>query len=387
MADAGVLSRRALFGLAAAAGLAGCTGDDDPPSSPQRTIAARPTVSTADRGPIVWANWPGYIDKAGGHRPTLEAFERTSGVRVSYRPMINDNEDYIAGIAPALEAHRPVGADVFTVTNWMAAPLVQDGLIQRLPRIPRAGNLIDALAEPVYDPTREFSMPWQAGLTGVAYDAREVDRAIGSIGELFTRDDLRGRVGLLTEFSDTVGMVLLSQGRDLAGVSTADVHNALDLLAEAGDAGRIAGYYGNAFIDALAHGGVAACLAWSGDVLQAQLRNPYLKFVVPEEGLTIWSDDLLVPTASRHAGAVARMIDWFYRPDVAARVAAWVNYICPVEGAQQAMERIDPDLALSPLIFPDSTILDRSSIFPTFGADEDERLRAAFDEVIDARRA
>jgi spermidine/putrescine transport system substrate-binding protein len=102
--------------------------------------------------------------------------------------------------------------------------------------------------------------------------------------------------------------------------------------------------------------------------------------------LTIWSDDMLVPVASEHAGAVARMIDWFYDPEVAARVAAWVNYICPVEGAQQAMERIDPDLALSPLIFPDSTILDRSSIFPTFGPEEDERLRTAFNKVISPLR-
>jgi len=260
---------------------------------------------------------------------------------------------------------------------------VQDGLVQPMPRIPHAGNLIDALAEPAYDPDREYSMPWQAGLTGVAYDARRVNRAIGSIAELFTRDDLRGRVGLLTEYSDTIGMVLLSQGRDLAALSTSDVDNALDFLAQAGEDGWVAGYYGNDFIDALGEGDVAACLAWSGDVLQAQLRNPYLKFVVPEEGMTIWSDDLLVPVASPHAGAVAEMIGWFYQPQVAARVAAWVNYICPVEGAQQAMERIDPDLALSPLIFPDSTILDRSSIFPTFGADEDEQLQADFDDVID----
>ncbi len=356
-----------------------CAGQRPPAATPS---TSQPVATGADHGPIVWANWPAYIDKADGGRPTLRAFERTSGVDVAYHGVINDNEEYVASIATPLEAHRPVGADVFTVTNWMAAGLVQDGLVQRLPRIPNAGNLIDALAQPTYDPDREYSMPWQAGLTGVAYDARRVNRAIGSIAELFTRADLRGRVGLLTEYSDTIGMVLLSQGRDLATLSTSDLDNALDFLARAGEDGWVAGYYGNDFIHALEEGEVAACLAWSGDVLQAQLRNPYLKFVVPEEGLTIWSDDLLVPVASPHAGAVAEMIGWFYQPQVAARVAAWVNYICPVEGAQQAMELIDPDLALSPLIFPDSTILDRSSIFPTFGAEEDEQLRADFDDVI-----
>ena len=204
-----------------------------------------------------------------------------------------------------------MGADVITVTNWMAARLVQDGLVQPMPGIPHAGNLIDALAEPAYDPDREYSMPWQAGLTGVAYDARSVNRAIGSIAELFTRDDLRGRVGLLTEYSDTIGMVLLSQGRDLAALSTTDVDNALDFL-DTGGRRRV----GRRLLRQRLHrrprtGEVAACLAWSGDVLQAQLRNPYLKFVVPEEGMTIWSDDLLVPVASdacRRSGRDDRLV-------------------------------------------------------------------------------
>ena len=158
----------------------------------------------------------------------------------------------------------------------------------------------------------------------------------------------------------------------------AGVDSAVDLLAEQTRAGRFAGYYGNDFIDALAGGEVAACLAWSGDVLQAQLDNPYLKFVIPEEGLMIWSDSMIVPTASSQADAVARLAAYFYHPVVAAKVAAWVNYICPVVGAQEAMERIDPDLALSPLIFPDTTILNRSYQFASLPVEDDERLRNAF---------
>ena len=191
-------------------------------------------------------------------------------------------------------------------------------------------HLIPALARPDWDPEQRFSMPWQAGLTGIAYDARRVDRAVGSIDELFRRRDLDGRIGLLTEFTDTVGMALLAQGSDPSSATVTGVESAVDLLAEQTRAGRFAGYYGNDFIDALADGEVVACLAWSGDVLQAQLRNPYLKFVIPEEGLMIWSDSLIVPSASTQADAVAELAAYFYDPVVAARVAAWVNYICPV---------------------------------------------------------
>jgi spermidine/putrescine transport system substrate-binding protein len=113
-----------------------------------------------------------------------------------------------------------------------------------------------------------------------------------------------------------------------------------------------------------------------------QLDNPNIKFVVPEEGLMIWSDDFLVPRGSSRGKQAARLIDWYYRPDVAAKVAAWVNYICPVIGAQEEMAKIDPDLALSPLIFPDTAILDQSFQFPAFRDADDRRLRSQFDRIV-----
>jgi spermidine/putrescine transport system substrate-binding protein len=177
-------------------------------------------------------------------------------------------------------------------------------------------------------------------------------------------------------------MTLLAQGSNPSTATVTAVEGALDLLGDQTRAGRFAGYFGNDYIDVLTAGGLAACLAWSGDVLQAQLDNPYLKFVIPEEGLMIWSDNLIVPTASTQADAVARLAAYFYRPDVAAKVAAWVNYICPVLGAQEAMQRIDPDLALSPLIFPDTTILDRSYQFASLPSEDDQRLRRSFASLV-----
>lgn len=226
-------------------------------------------------------------------------------------------------------------------------------------------------------------MPWQAGLTGIAYDATKVERAVGSISELLTRKDLTGRVSLLTEFNDTVGAGALANGADLTDLTVADVEQAIDTIGAAQRSGQVRHFYGNEFIKALKSGTVAACLAWSGDVLQAQLTNPNIKFVMPEEGLMIWSDDFLVPRASVHSTQAAHLIDYFYQPEVAAKVAAWVNYICPVAGAQEQMMKIDPDLALSPLIFPDAAILDRSFQFPALAGADDARRRALFAGIVD----
>jgi spermidine/putrescine transport system substrate-binding protein len=386
------LSRRTLLTLFGAAALAGCsTGSDStagkPSSSRSPSPSATTSVGSADKS-LIWSNWPNYIDvrKKAPQHPTLAAFTAQTGVKVDYREVIEDNDAYVATINTGLREHRPVGTDLMVLTSWMSARLVRDHEVQKLdlPLMPTAAkNLIGALANPSWDPGRRYSMPWQAGLTGIAYDATKVDRAIGSFSELLTRKDLHGRVSLLTEFNDTIGAAALAGGADLTDLTVADVDKALDTIRASRDSGQVRHFYGNEFIKALKSGTVAACLAWSGDVLQAQLTNPNIKFVAPEEGLMIWSDDFLVPTASVHGAQAARLINWFYQPAVAAKVAAWVNYICPVAGAQEEMMKIDPDLALSPLIFPDSSTLDRSFQFPVLAKNDDSRLRASFADLVE----
>lgn len=379
------LGRRAFLGAAAVA-LAACSGDPEaPPSSSTTTATPAPTFSTAtgDQRTLTWATWPDYIDvDEEGGRPTLAAFTAATGIPVAYEEVIEDNDEYVDSVRDALEAGEPIGADIVTLTTWMAARLVQDGHMQPFGPGESADRVIPALAGPAWDPDQAYSVPWQAGLTGIAYDARAVERAIGSVTELFAREDLRGRVGMLKDYSDTVGMALLARGVSLPAATESDVADGIAQLRELQEQGVFAGFYGNEYLDALADGSVVASLAWSGDILQAQVDNPYLKFVVPEEGLVIWADNLLVPAGSVQSEAARLLADYFYRPDVAATVAAWVNYICPVVGAQEAMESLDPDLAANSLIFPDRTVLDRSFQLPTLAGAAEDAQRAAFAELI-----
>jgi spermidine/putrescine transport system substrate-binding protein len=381
------LTRRgtlSLAGLAALSGLAACSESDSansgqptPSGSPSTT---EPTGSGATS--LVWAQWPGYIDKKGKRRPTLDDFVAATGIEVTYREVINDNVEYVDSIRAELEAGNPVGADVVTLTTWMASRLVRADLMQPFVSPENAENVISALARPDYDPDQRFAMPWQAGLTGIAYDARRVGRAIGSLDEFFTRPDLKGRVGILTEFGDSVGLSMLTQGKDLAAGSVVDAADGVDYLNSRAADGWFGGYYGNDFVDGLAKGEIDAGLAWSGDTIQAQIDNPFLKFVIPEEGAMIWADNLMVPKGSRAADAATKLADYYYQPDVAARLAAWVNYICPVEGAQEEMQKLDPDLAANPLIFPDQTLLDRCYQYPTLPVADDDLLRDQFSKIV-----
>lgn len=377
----GRLTRRGLLAGLGAAGLAACSGAGSGDAtkasgapSASSTLATSPTVLS--NGPIAWANWPAYIAKS-----TLKEFQRESGITVDYQTPINDNVEFLGVVGDQLAAGDPIGFDIITMTSWVTAQLIDEGALQPFGPVAGAERVISSLATPNWDPEQRFSMPWQAGLTGIAYDARRVDRAIGSIAELFERKDLAGGVGMLTELSDTLGMVLLGQGHDLTDLSEDDLNESMDLLGQLADSAQFAGFYGNDYLKGLRKGTLAASLAWSGDVLQEQLKNPYLKFVVPEEGLLIWSDDLLVPRGSQQAGAVATLAEYYYQPEVAARLAAWVNYICPVQGAQEAMEKVAPELVDNPLIFPDGSINEVSYHFPNLPSDLFDRASTRFNQI------
>ena len=213
-------------------------------------------------------------------------------------------------------------------------------------------NLIEPLRNRQWDPDLQYHAPWQSGLTGIAYNAAETDE-VKSFSELITRQDLKGRITLLSEMRDTMGFMLRVVGADPGNFTEPEWSQAIGELEEAVSNGQVRAFTGNEYIQDLTAGNIVACEAWSGDVIQAQFDNPDIKFVAPEEGLSLWSDNMIVPNLATHQANAEKWIDYYYEPEVAARLAAWVNYICPVEGAREEMEKIDPSLVDNKLIFPE----------------------------------
>lgn len=308
---------------------------------------------------LVISNWPGYIDPRRRRKSSANIFQETTGITVEYTPDINDNSEFYAKVKNQLGSCQPIGRDVVVLTDWMAARMIDLGWIQKLDPagIPNVvANIIDPLRDLPWDPDFSYHVPWQSGLTGIAYNA-DVVGEVRSFEELLTRSDLKGRISLLTEMRDTMAFLLRIVGADPRDFTEDQWHNALDRLRTAVSAGQVRAFTGNDYIQDLAAGNIVACEAWSGDVIQIQFENPAIKFVAPEEGLVLWSDNMLVPNLAQHQANAEAWMDYYYRPDVAAKLAAWVNYICPVKGAREEMEKIDPDLVENPLIFPDDELL------------------------------
>lgn len=337
-------------------GLLAACGTD---SQVQTEDSCKSTDKSADDARLMFSNWPEYIDVDGKKMPTLDAFEAATGIAVTYNADINDNIDFFAKVKDQLGGCEPIGRDIMTLTDWMAARMISLGWCQKLDHanLPNVtANLRANLKSPNWDENRDYSVPWQSGLTGIAYNAKYTGE-VSSFEELMTRPDLKGKISLLTEMNDTMLFMLLLEGADPEDFDSDEWGAALGRLEEYVAAGQVRRFTGNDYIRDLNSGNLAACEAWSGDVIAMQYDNPDIKWVVPEEGLGLWSDNMLVPNKADHKANAEKLMNHYYDPEVAATLAAWVNYICPVEGAQQAMEKIDPSLVDNPLIFPTDDFL------------------------------
>ena len=335
---------------------------------------------------LVFSNWPEYIDRKGKAMPSLEAFQTESGITVTYNTDVNDNTEFFGKVKDQLGSCQPVGRDIFTLTDWMAARMISLGWLQQLDKsnLPNVeANLVDGLRSPNWDPDRSYSVPWQSGLTGIAYNAKYTDE-VGSFEELMTRPDLKGKVSLLTEMNDTMLFMLLLEGAEPEDFTDDQWGAAVERLEGYVQAGQVRRFTGNDYIRDLNAGNVVACEAWSGDVIAMQYDNPDIKWVVPEEGLALWSDNMLVPNQAEHKANAEALMNFYYEPENAATLAAWVNYICPVQGAQEAMEQVDASLVDNPLIFPDDAFLANAHGFMDLDETTRQRYEKDFARVIGA---
>jgi spermidine/putrescine transport system substrate-binding protein len=383
MAKRSQVSRRTFLagsgGGALALGLAACASGQE--------IAPAVDVSATDKT-LNWSNWTLYLDQDDdANYPTLMAFESETGITVQYREDYDDNNTYYAKVRDQLQLGQDIGADIVTPTEWMAARWGQLGFVQELnaANIPNKANVIDSLANPDWDPGRTKSLPWQGGFAGLAYNVDEVGE-IRTVEDLW-RPELKGRVVVLSEMRDTIGLLMMANGVDITTDWGADEFNAaLDVLREQVASGQVRNVRGNSYKEDLVNGDALAAIGWSGDITQINYENGYddgekWRFVFPESGATIWNDTMIVPIGSPRKTNAEVLMNYYYQPEVAAEVAAWVNYVTPVKGAYEAALEIDPELAENKLIFPDEATLSQVQAFRTLASDEENEFQAAFQSI------
>lgn len=383
-ARASQLSRRAVLagglGGAAALALAACA-----PSSPG---APRPAADQSDSDPTLrWANWPGYMDEDDeGNYPTLMAFTEATGISVDYLVEINDNNEYYAKVRDQLALGQDIGADLITLTDWMAGRLISLGYTQAFDdaNIPNKSNLVPELRNVDFDPGRTNSLPWQGGFAGLCWNKEAVPNGLHTLDDLWD-PELAGKVVVLSEMRDTMGLILLDQGVDISQpFSESDFDDALDVFREKVASGQIGAVRGNSYTQDLINGDAVAGIVWSGDVtlVNSEIGSDLFEFAIPESGGTLWNDNLMIPIGSPRKKNAETLINYYYEPEVAAEVALWVTYITPVVGAKEAAIAIDPEAAENQLIFPDAETLSQVKTFRALSGAEEQSFSTAFQSVL-----
>ncbi|MFF7689949.1 spermidine/putrescine ABC transporter substrate-binding protein [Streptomyces syringium] len=358
---------------------AGRTGVDG--SSEDRS-AAEKTLS--------FSNWTEYIDvgEDDKSRPTLDDFRRRTGIEVAYTEDINDNVEFFGKVSKQLAAGQGIGRDLICVTDWMAGRMIGLGWAQRLDaaNLPNAyANLAPGFRAPDWDPGRAHSYPWTGIPAVIAYNRKATGgRTVDSVSQLLDDPKLKGRVGLLSEMRDTVGLTLLDMGKRPEHVTADDYGAAIGRLQKAVDRRQIRRFTGNDYTGDLNSGDIAACIAWAGDLVQLQADNSDIQFAIPDAGYMLSSDNLLVPNHARHKRNAERLIDYYYQPKVAARLAASINYVSPVAGLREELAKIDKDLADNTLIIPSEAMAAKAHAFRSLSAKEDKEFEAAFAELTGA---
>ena len=394
-ARAGMVSRRSV--LAGAAGVAGmgallaaCGTGGTGGGGAATTTGLTPGTDVSDTEKLLrWANWTLYLDydDETNSRPTLEAFTADTGVEVQYVEDIEDNDTFYGKVQSQLAQGQDIGFDIVTLTDWMTARLLRQGYAQELDHanIPNLANLVDGLRDVDFDPGREQSLTWQSGYGLIAWNKELVPNGLNSVSDLWN-PELKGRVEVLSEMRDTLGLIMLDQGVDISGDWGDDeFYNALEVVEEQIASGQIRQVRGNSYAEDLVSGDAIAVMAWSGDIVALNFEaDDKFDYKIIDSGVTLWSDNLIVPIGATHKKNAELLMNHYYDPEVAAEVAAWVNFITPVEGAREAMEAIDPELMDNELIFPDSDTLAKAHVFRSLTPEEEEKYNGEFLSVIGA---
>ncbi|MFJ3977082.1 spermidine/putrescine ABC transporter substrate-binding protein [Streptomyces sp. NPDC090021] len=391
----GALTRRSLLrasgvGALTLGGLSTLAGCGIPPAKREGGTAAASDDHSDREKEINFSNWTEYMDTSEDEksRPTLEEFTKRTGIKVKYTEDINDNVEFFGKVKPQLAAGQDTGRDLIVVTDWLAARIIRLGWAQKLDpsHLPHAyANLSPQFRSPDWDPGRAYSYPWTGISTVIAYNEKATEgRKVDSVTQMLDDPSLKGRVGFLTEMRDSVGMTMLDQGKNPASFTDADFDEAIGRLQKGVDKRQIRRFTGNDYTSDLDKGDLAACLAWAGDIIQLQAGNPDIKFAIPAAGYITSSDNLLVPAKARHKANAERLIDYYYELPVAAQLAAYISYVCPVEGVGEELGKIDPELAENTLIVPDKAMTAKSHAFRSLTSEEETAYEEKFAKLIGA---
>ncbi len=392
--DALRMSGLSAFAMAlAACGVKG-TGTTTP-SAPAPDAVAKYWAGKTSNGTVNFANWPLYMDP---EQPELKKFTKATGVTVKYQEVIQEMGPWFAKVQPQLAAGQSIGYDLMVITNGIQfKQFVDSGFLAPLDhaKLPNyKANADPSYAKEAFDPGNVHTIPWTSGMTGIAYDPKKITRPITKLADLWD-PAFKGKVGMYSDTQELGNFGMLALGIDPAKSTPADWKKAAEKLKEQKSAGQVRNYYDQSYVDALGKGEVWITQAWSGDIFQKNVSDGTdFKFVIPEEGGTIWTDNFAIPVTAQNPVDALKLMDFFYEVENAATLAEYINYVCPVPAAQAKIKehaaaasgedkKSLEAVAASNLVFPSQADYAKLHYFRDFAtAAEQQEYQSIFEPIV-----
>ena len=366
-----------------------------PAASAAPDAVAKFWTGKTKNGHVDFANWPLYMDPK---KPELKKFTAETGITVNYQEVIQEMGPWFAKVQPQLAAGQPIGYDLMVITNGIQFSQFRDsGFLApmdhaKLPNFTK--NAAEAYKKTAYDPDNQFSIPWASGITGIAYNPDKIKRPITKLADLWD-EAFKGKIGMLSDTQELANFGLLANGVKPADSTADDWEKAAEKLKEQKTKKIVRNYYDQSYIDALGRGEVWIAQAWSGDIFQKNVsEGSNLKFVIPEEGATMWTDNMCIPITAKNPLDAIMLMDFLYQVPISASLAEYINYVCPVPAAQEQIRKDaaaasgeDKDylesLADSPLLFPTETDYAKLHYYVTFATpSEQQEFQKTFEPIV-----
>ena len=341
---------------------------------PSRAGPAAPIATTSTSAPVAHdqlataqtptgllriRNRPGMIGA-----DTVRDYQLATGVTVDYYEDVLDDELWLTSERQALANRDDIGVDLVMLGDRAVRELLSAHRLESLDQdnLPDSSNLRRELAEPgstLVAPTASRGPP---GMAGIAYNTKRVARPVRGVGDLFDRR-YKGRVTMLADPRDGLGMVMAFQGSSPAEATLATVTRAVDRVRIAARSGQIARFTGNADFADLVSGRMVMAQVRSGDMAGLRAANRNLAFVVPDAGSTLFARNMVVPDTSRNQVAAESWMNWIYdRPNYAAMISQ-VRATAVLSGLNDDLARISPRLAADPIVNPPLRVWARLSMW------------------------
>ncbi len=326
-------------------------------------LALLSVPTKAEERVVNFYNWSNYIAP-----DVLENFTKETGIKVVY-----DTFDANETLETRLLAGKS-GYDLVVPSGYFLQRQIKANVFQKLDKS-KLPNLVNAwpmvtqhLA--TYDPGNLYAVNYMWGTTGIGYNVKMVQKILGPDAKIDSWD-IVFKPENLAKFKDC-GVLMLDSaddifpaalgylGLDPNSTRPADLEKAADLVSKVRP--YVRKFHSSEYLSALATGEICLVVGWSGDVLQARNRAAEAKngveigYAIPKEGAQMFFDNLAIPADAEHVAEAHELINYLYRPEVAAKNSNFLSY---ANGNLASQKLIDPKILNDKNIYPDDATLQK----------------------------